>query len=248
MNTTWLEKKNSDSLIIFFNGWGMDEHSVSHLKNDEYDILMFNDYRDFDDKLTKDDIAYISGHKKIYLIAWSMGVWVAYKSISSSHFSSLNFDKLIAFNGTLLPIDNNYGIPEKGYILTEKGIKSKGMDKFVMRMFNNNNYRKLFKQYLPQRSLDEQIAELVDIRETYTKTPAINYFNEINNILWNEVYISKDDMIFPYNNQVRFWDKYNKSNYQNDKFKRIELQTEGHYPFFFFKSWKNIIEDGNSKD
>lgn len=43
MNITWLEKKDSDSLIIFFNGWGMDEHSISHLKNDEYDILMFND-------------------------------------------------------------------------------------------------------------------------------------------------------------------------------------------------------------
>lgn len=177
-----------------------------------------------------------------------MGVWAAYRSLSLSPFSSFNFDKLIAFNGTLLPIDNYYGIPEKGYLLTEKGIKSKGMDKFVMRMFNNNNYRKLFKQHLPQRFLDEQITELVNIRETYAKMPTTNLCNDINNVLWNEVYISKDDMIFPYDNQIRFWDKYDKSNCQKNKFRRIELQTEGHYPFFSFKSWKNIIEDGNSKD
>jgi len=249
MNSIWLEKKNSNSLIIFFNGWGMDEHTVSYIKNDGYDILMFNDYRDF--KLTINDKTYIANHKKMYLIAWSMGVWGAAKSVSLPFLSSLNFDKTIAINGTLMPIDNDYGIPLKGYVITEKGIKSRGMDKFFMRMFNNNNNRKLFKKYMPQRLLEEQIAELINIREVYSKSEKFNCCNNNNNnnnILWDKVYMSNDDMIFPFENQFKFWNQYDKNNYQHSNLKRIELKTEGHYPFFLFKSWKNIIEDGNSKN
>ena len=247
MNITWLEKKNSDSLIVFFNGWGMDEHSISHLKNDGYDILMFNDYRGFEFKLTLKDKIYIANHKKTYLIAWSMGVWGAAKGISLPFLSSLDFEKTIAINGTLMPIDNDYGIPIKGYIITEKGIKFRGMDKFFMRMFNDNNNRRLFKEYMPQRLLETQISELIYIREMYNSTEIFNFCGN-KNILWDKVYMSKEDMIFPFENQFRFWNQYDTNNYQYRNLERIELRTEGHYPFFLFKSWKNIIEDGNSKN
>ena len=65
MEYKWLNKKNNKKLIIFFNGWGMDEKIVSDLCAQNYDILTLFDYRtietpDFD----------FSNYEKKYLIAW----------------------------------------------------------------------------------------------------------------------------------------------------------------------------------
>ena len=52
MKYKWLNQKNNQKLIVFFNGWGMDEFVVNHLQAEEYDVLMFYDYNsltiDFD--------------------------------------------------------------------------------------------------------------------------------------------------------------------------------------------------------
>ena len=44
MEYKWLSQKNNNKLIIFFNGWGMDEFPVKHLASDDYDIIMFYKY------------------------------------------------------------------------------------------------------------------------------------------------------------------------------------------------------------
>ena len=44
MKYKWLNRENNDKLIVFFNGWGMDECVVKHLYPDDYDVLMFFDY------------------------------------------------------------------------------------------------------------------------------------------------------------------------------------------------------------
>ena len=36
MEYKWLSQKNNNKLIIFFNGWGMDEFPVKHLASDDY--------------------------------------------------------------------------------------------------------------------------------------------------------------------------------------------------------------------
>ena len=41
-------ENNNNKLIIFFNGWGMDEIIVSHLDKEDYDLLILYDYRDLD--------------------------------------------------------------------------------------------------------------------------------------------------------------------------------------------------------
>jgi len=38
MKHLWLNKKNNENLIVFFNGWGMDEKIVSHLDYENYDV------------------------------------------------------------------------------------------------------------------------------------------------------------------------------------------------------------------
>ncbi len=44
MKYTWITN-NKTKLIVFFNGWGCDEHQFAHLQTEQYDILLLNDYR-----------------------------------------------------------------------------------------------------------------------------------------------------------------------------------------------------------
>ena len=64
-----LISKNSDTLLIFFTGWGCDEYEFEHLKSD-CDVLLLYDYTnlnlDFD----------FSKYKNFDLIAFSAGVYL----------------------------------------------------------------------------------------------------------------------------------------------------------------------------
>lgn len=57
----------SDSLLIFFTGWGCDEYEFKHLKSSS-DVLVLYDYSDLD--LNFD----FSKYKNFDLIAFSAGV------------------------------------------------------------------------------------------------------------------------------------------------------------------------------
>ena len=49
MKYKWLNKEvNNSKLILFFNGWGMDDNVVKHLDVEDYDVLMFYDYNTLD--------------------------------------------------------------------------------------------------------------------------------------------------------------------------------------------------------
>ena len=94
MKYKWLNKSNNKKLIVFFNGWGMDEKVVSHLSFNDFDVLMFYNYTDTD----KSDFDFSNYEYKI-LLAWSMGVYV-----SNIYYETFKgFDKYIAINGTQYP-------------------------------------------------------------------------------------------------------------------------------------------------
>jgi biotin synthesis protein BioG len=84
----YLINNHSDTLLLFFTGWGCDEYEFEHLQA-ESDVLLLFDYSDLN--LYFD----FSKYKKIDLIAFSAGVFVA---------SIFNFDFEI---GTKIAIDGN---------------------------------------------------------------------------------------------------------------------------------------------
>ena len=94
----YLINKNSDTLLIFFTGWGCDEYEFEHLKSNS-DVLILYDYTDLN--LDFD----FSKYKNFNLIAFSAGVFVA---------SVFNFDfkinKKIAISGNPYLFDEYYGL------------------------------------------------------------------------------------------------------------------------------------------
>ncbi len=203
MKYKWLNKVNNDDLIVFFNGWGMDESVVSHLDFSNYDVLMFYNYNSID---TDFDYTVFNKYQKKILIAWSMGVMVA-------TLFDINFDKKIAINGTLKPIDNRYGIPEKIYDLTVKNFSLESRNIFIYKMLNGINQMADI-----NRELEEQKSELAALRK-YSANPGFKY---------DKVLISNEDNIIPTKNQICFWG--------------IEPNLKsGHAPFLLFKKWEDMI-------
>ena len=211
MQFKWLKKENNKKLIVFFNGWGMNETPVQHLNSEDFDILMLYDYRNVDFDLKQFDF---DKYDEKYLICWSMGVYSA--NLFKDELK--NFDKKIAINGTNKVIDDDFGIPKKIYKVTVKFLNADSLDKFIKNMFDGG---KLNPNITITRTLEELKDELISIQNI-----------ELNDELkFDKAIISSNDRIIPTKNQLNFWQ--NKAEYK--------LINSTHCPFDTLNSWRDII-------
>ena len=110
MRIEWLVKNNTDQVVVFFNGWGMDKRSFPRLEG-EMDKIVCWDYR----TLNTDSTPSFIGYKKINVVAWSMGVWAAANILPEW---GIQLGHLVAFNGSDFPLEICWGIPSPVYLLT----------------------------------------------------------------------------------------------------------------------------------
>ncbi len=203
MRYKWLHKYNNKKVIIFFNGWGMDESVVKHLDNEDFDILMFYDYNTIDTDFDRNEL---NNYSQKYLVSWSMGVMTA-------TLFDIEYQSKTAINGTLKPIDDRYGIPERIYNLTLKGFSPKGAERFIKSMFYEDCV-------LPEvkREFENQKSEL----------EALTHYHSDLNFRYDKIIISEYDKIIPAKNQTSFWN--------------IEPNIKsGHAPFICFKKWGELL-------
>ena len=57
MEINWLKRTGSREIVLFFNGWGMDQRAVSHVEG-EMDVCEVHDYRDIERGIAPDLDAY----------------------------------------------------------------------------------------------------------------------------------------------------------------------------------------------
>ena len=224
MKYKWLNRRENKKIILFFNGWGMDENVVKHLDAEDYDVLMFYDYNNLD---TDFNFELLDIYEEKNLIAWSMGVMVG----SMSKLDSNCFSQTVAINGTLRPIDEEFGIHPKIYDLTIKGFNEKGRDRFIKSMFDTQtSFPNPLFQGAGKRSLCDQHSELVALREICVSTSPTNSLSQGagEHSFYNKVLISDSDKIIPTKSQVAFWG--------------IEPNIKGgHCPFFQFSKWSELL-------
>ena len=208
MKYKWLNKCENSKIILFFNGWGMDECVVKHLDSEDYDVLMFYDYNTLD---TDFDFNLLNNYSEKNLIAWSMGVMTGSLLASLLNFSKENGTST-AINGTLSPIDMEFGIHPKIYDLTIKGFNEKGRERFIKSMFDKDI------EFCCNRNIAEQRAELIALKN-YQADKTFKY---------NKVLICDNDKIIPTKSQVAFWE--------------TEPNLKGgHCPFFNFTKWSELL-------
>jgi len=215
MKTTWLHREENPHCVLFFNGWGMDEKAVQHLDYEGVDVCMCYDYTVLE-PLGID----FSEYKKITLVAWSLGVWACSQVLKNEQ---LNIEKTIAINGTLLPVDTDYGIPPSIFTNTQVHWNAPNRDRFSRRVLGGKAAFELTGHRMSRRSVEDQQGELGSILNQVVKNTAPDF-------CFDKVLIGQQDMIFSPNNQWEFW-------------KRKAIITEvpmPHYPFSYFKNWQQI--------
>ncbi len=213
MKKIWINKRNAPELLLFFNGWGVDEKPFKHLAiDDDLDVLMIYNYT------TLEDIEELNEYKTIHLAAWSLGVFAAAIVLAGKEFASS-----VAINGTLKPIDEGEGIAPAIFQGTIDSWSEPARIKFNRRMCGIHS--KQFNANIPERSIESQKAELIALQEQITNSP-------IPENIFQQAIISVNDKIFTRHNQETHW--------QNARIP-LTIIDEPHYFFPELKSWKEML-------
>jgi biotin synthesis protein BioG len=219
MSVEWLSNDHSKFLIVLCNGWGMDANPFRPIKTYNYDVVVLFDYTS-ELNLTEILVS-ILNHEKAYLLGWSMGVSFGQR-LFYDHVEK--FDKCIAVNGTLHPIDNDFGIPEDIFTATLQNMSDKAVEKFNRRMCRAPEIISKFTEHMPKRLLSNQITELDYIgRHGNCKAKDIP--------IYSHAIISNADYIIPTVNQLNFWQPYN-----------YRLINGYHFPFYNYSSWDEMVD------
>ena len=251
MKYHWLNRQNNTELIVFFAGWSFDEKPFEFLDCGGADVLFVYDYnsierprplREREEFLNETDCGQINtsyceekavkfrnsgerNYSKKTLLTWSMGVFAAY--LLKDEFK--DFDKKIAINGTPFPVDNTFGIPQKPFLLTLRHAKTGLEGKFYENIFEKENEFERYSKTPVSRSIENRVEELKSLYEKI-KSTNIDYEN-----FYDFSLISANDKIIPAKNQLNFWKKH----------APYKILESGHFPFYNFKCWDEIIQLAN---
>lgn len=220
MKYHWLNKQNNKNLIVFFAGWSFDYYPFVSLNPEGCDVLFVYDYNDL---TLPDDLKDFSTYGNKTLITWSMGVFSAF--LLKDLFK--DFDYKLAINGTVTPVDDEFGIPVKMFELTLKHAQ-KGLEgKFYQNVFLTNEEYELYTSFPVRREIQNRVAELENLYNLIKNT----------NVVYEKFYdlaiVSDFDKIIPPKNQIA---SHNKNNTP------VITVPYGHYPFYYFSSWDEIIQ------
>lgn len=179
-------------MVIFFTGWSTSEHIASLFNLPEgYDLIICWDYREPSWQDLKRE------YDEVLIFAWSFGIPIAeqlYERLSSD----MNVTGVFAINGSRNPVDNESGIPENIFNDTVKYLNETNLKKFKIRITGGvRKYVSLETPLSSNLSLEELKDELENFRTIKPK--------DSEELIWDCVYISDEDKIFPKENLKKAW-------------------------------------------
>ena len=211
----YLINKNSDELLFFFTGWGCDEYEFEHLQS-KFDVLLLYDYSDLNFNFD------FSKYKKINLIAFSAGVFVA-SIFNFSSFKIHKIDKKIAISGNPYLFDEHLGLSKEIQELLYK-VNENNADEFA-RNYLIKTDEEWEKFHHSKRTIESCKKEFNNLKELY-KTNKQNIID-----IYNEAIFGEDELIFNISSQKEY--------YQN----RLHyIKNARHNIFFKIKNYEQIFD------
>ena len=216
MKAEWIVRRGGGTLLLFFNGWGMDRRVADWVVSasaafDGRDIAVVYDYRD----LTLPDWLgeAVAGVDSVELLAWSMGVWAAARA------GLEKVDRAVALNGTPWPRDAERGISPEVFMGTLDGWNDANRQRFERRMMVGVP-QEVVESVRSERNSAEQKEELQAIADALSEglpdaLPAWNYSKAI---------IGGRDQIFRAENQRCAW--------REAGVPVVEFPDMPHFPFY----------------
>ena len=208
MKHVWLKQSEGASrVLVVFGGWAIGAEVFSSLQSHD-DILFISEYRDLDYALP--DLSHY--HHRI-LVAWSFGI------ASYCHWQAKNkdvFERKIAINGSMIPIDREKGIPPQAMQKTIDTLSNASFQIFLTRAHN------------------AKVAEIkIDVGAREAELIAVLERGAAPAQQWDRIWLSQKDRIFPPANMERAWAQ------QAHAVKRID---EPHVPFHHWQNWDEVID------
>jgi len=192
MKAAWLHQAGHPRLLVFFAGWGMDPTPFRRLASRRWDVLVYYDFRCLDEIPC---LAELAAYPEMALAAWSLGCAAANRV---AHERGWTFSRSVAINGTLVPEDEQAGIPARWIAATALGLADGGWQKFVRRLCPDARAREVFDGGLPGRDWRGAAEELQCLRR----------FPPPDACLFDVALVSEQDRIILPENQRRCWDRY----------------------------------------
>lgn len=218
MNHKWITREGNSKLILFFNGWGMNESVIAHIMSSNADVVMFHNYHKEPGFFPQ----VVDGYNEIFIVAWSFGVAEANRVFSEFNFVPA---KTIALNGSQIPISDTMGIPNNIFDGTMTGLSDNSLRKFNMRICGGREGFDRFESIVGQADLEELANELRYFKSTYN--------DDIVRNSWDCVYVSREDRIFPFDNLIESW----------KGFGNVIVTDWPHMPFWRVDNWSEILGD-----
>lgn len=221
MKSCWLNNQNNENLIVFFAGWSFDEKPFKFLQCNNYDVLFVYDYNNFE---IPEKLKNIQNYKHKYLITWSMGVFVA--NLLKDIFT--DFEYKMAINGTISPVDNEFGIPVKMFELTLKHAKIGLEGKFYKNVFQTEEEFQKYKKTPVERTIENRVSELENLYSEIKEQKEITAKE-----FYDFAIVSEFDKIIPPKNQI--------ASHNKNTVKVLKIPY-GHFPFYHYSSWDEFLE------
>ncbi len=117
MQQTWLKREGNCDLALFILGWAATPNAICHLDLPGCDVLACHDHRSMKPLAAHE----FAGYRRIYLFAWSFGVWVAEHCCRE-----LPLYRAIALNGTPFPADERYGMRLRAALRSMRALAKTG--------------------------------------------------------------------------------------------------------------------------
>lgn len=189
MKIQFLKKTGNPKLILIFAGWGSDPKLYSSICIGGWDVAVAYDFNSSSENISLD---FLAEYPTVYLYAWSLGVAAASKLLPAERITAA-----FALNGTEIPSNDLYGIPEAIYVGTKDNLTERSLKKFRRRMVDSSEEFDTLNGLLPETP---DISELIN---------SLQWFEELSSpsglLNWNRAYISENDKIFPPASQKNFW-------------------------------------------
>lgn len=204
MQIEWVKQDHNKDVIVVFGGWAVGFAPLAHLEGD-IDVLFVNDFRDI-----AADLPDLSQYENRSLIAFSFGV-AAYAHWQVGHTDP--FTLKIAINGTVTPVDRQFGIPPIIMQKTIDALDPESLQVFLMRCFGE-------RQPFLEADIDALKDELIIVQQRGSAAP----------MEFDKIIVSDKDRIFLSANLKRAYEGENVATVQGP-----------HIPFASWTRWEEIL-------
>ncbi|NTV02327.1 MAG: DUF452 family protein [Chlorobiaceae bacterium] len=224
MRGAWIVREGRASLLLLFNGWGMDRRLADWMRSawpdsGTHDLVVLYDYRDL---LLPEGLAgEMEPYGAVDLVAWSLGVWAALNAGLDG------IRRAVALNGTPFPIDGERGIPPATFTGTLDNWCDATRSRFERRMFSGVERDSRLGEVRSCRASNDQQEELRAIAGAVTASapsPAPSW-------RFSKAVVGGRDLVFLPGSQLEAWHG---------------LETEvvadmPHFPFFHLEGWSEVL-------